>query len=159
MSVPARLEHYQAAKSRTAIRRKLRLGSVLAGSADEVTIHDLSVTGFCIETSANLSPGEALQVELPESPVVPAHVVWSDGRFHGCRFAVEIRAATISAALLRGAAIPTEPRPETLAAITDRISDEAGEDEHYSLRARLFVIFGLSAALWVLIGLAIAAVT
>ena len=62
MSVLAQLEHRQGAENRHNTRRRLYLGGYLAESGDEVIIHNLSVTGFLIETSADLTCGEALHV-------------------------------------------------------------------------------------------------
>jgi len=46
----ARLERVQAQTRRGASRLKLSLDSSLAGSGEEVVIHDLSTTGILIET-------------------------------------------------------------------------------------------------------------
>lgn len=87
---------------RRAARRKLCLGSRLAGSGAEVLIHDLSSTGLRIETSADLGIGDTLAVEIPEAGASEASIIWRQGRFFGCEFRHPISPAAISAATLRG---------------------------------------------------------
>lgn len=92
---------------RTAIRRKLWLGSTLDESGAQVLIHDLSSTGLLIETSADLT-GTTLEVDIPEAGTSQATIVWRSGRFFGCQFKHPIPLAAVSAALLRS------PGPEQL---------------------------------------------
>jgi hypothetical protein len=122
------------------------LGSVLAGSGEEVLIHNLSVTGFLIETSAELTCGEALEVDLPEGGPTPASVVWQRNGLYGCEFAVRVPAALVSAAVLRNPAFPVRNRAAT---------GEDDQEKPFSSRVRVLVIFGLSAALWALVGIAV----
>ena len=89
---------------RGSARRSLRLDvgpseGPLAGAP--VTIHDLSLTGLLIETSAGLDAGEKFQVSLPEAGSVDTTVVWSSGEYYGCHFNQPISPAALSAALLQ----------------------------------------------------------
>ncbi|MGI8610771.1 MAG: PilZ domain-containing protein [Sphingomicrobium sp.] len=95
------------ANRRSAARRTLRLqalGATAAQSAAQVTIHDLSLTGLLIETSADLAAGERIDVEVPEAGQTEAKVVWSSGRFFGCRFKRPIPPAALSSAILQSPA-------------------------------------------------------
>lgn len=108
MSLLAHLEPRDSTTNRrSAARRTLRLqalGTTAAQAAAEVTIHDLSLTGLLIETSADLAPNERIDVEVPEAGLAEAQVVWSSGRFYGCRFKRPIAAAALSSAILRSPA-------------------------------------------------------
>ncbi|HVM37779.1 MAG TPA: hypothetical protein VM265_05270 [Sphingomicrobium sp.] len=141
----------QREERRYAVRRRLRLLSFLATSGERVMIHNLSVTGFLMESDAELADGERLQVHLPERGLTDANVVWQRDRFYGCEFAAPVPAAVVRAAVLRS---PGQSPAPPAAAVADPAARAAGDD-HYPLRTRALVIVGTSAALWVLIGLAI----
>ncbi len=157
MSVTARLEPRQLAGNRRyAPRRSLRLGSVLADSGAEVIIHDLSVTGFLIETSGELSIGERLSVHIPERGPTAATVVRNSGRLFGCEFESRISVAAVSAALLQYPAVrPQVPSEVEDALIPDTPFHDSAYDgadtDKYSLRTRMLLILGLSAVSWALI--------
>ncbi len=123
-SIMALLAHFeetgQGADRRGAPRRALRLdvGSAEAGTAGDVTIHDLSLTGVLIETAASLAPGETFAVALPQAGAVEATVAWTSGRFYGCQFRQPISPAALSAALLQSSP------PETKASAgTDMVAE------------------------------------
>jgi PilZ domain-containing protein len=95
---------------RSSARRSLRLeteSSTPSTPQTQVVVHDLSQAGLLIEASVDLSVGDRLEVHLPEAGTAEAEVVWSSGRFFGCRFAEPISAASVSAALLK--ARPARP--------------------------------------------------
>jgi PilZ domain len=108
---------------RGAPRRALRLDVAgdAAGSAGDVTIHDLSLTGVLIETAADLVPGETFEVALPHAGAVEATVAWSSGRFYGCQFRQPISPAALSAALLQ-----SSPPEDTASAGTDMVAELRG---------------------------------
>ena len=112
MSLLAHLEPSDStANRRAAARRTLRLqalGATASQSAAQVTIHDLSLTGLLIETTAHLAAGERIDVDLPGSGLAEAKVVWSSGRFFGCRFKRPIPPAALSSAILRSPADSTD---------------------------------------------------
>lgn len=96
---------------REAARRTLRLGinARLGGKpAMAATVANISTTGMLIETDVALAEGEAIVVELPEAGERTATVVWSDSPVHGCRFDRPLSPAEVSAAQLRGDALPAE---------------------------------------------------
>lgn len=91
-------------------RRTLRLealGATARGDSTSVTVHNLSLTGLLLESSADLAVGELIELELPEAGVVEARVAWRDGAFAGCQFTAPIGAAALSAAQLRGVPSPS----------------------------------------------------
>lgn len=79
-------------------RRSLRFGA--GGGSEEVTIHDLSLTGALLETSVPMLVGAMIEVELPHAGRVEAEIVWSSGEFYGCQFGLPISPAALSAARL-----------------------------------------------------------
>ena len=145
---------------RYSFRRSLRLGSVMWDSGVEIVIHDISATGMLIETSQELSTGETLIIDLPESGETPATVAWNSGQYFGCQFELSIPAATVSAALLRssplGAIAPIDRGPD-LSMLNSPVAEAVEEDvrvkdDRYSLRTRGLVIVGLCGLSWALIG-------
>jgi transcriptional regulator with XRE-family HTH domain len=74
-----------------------------AGEATDVLIHNISATGLLFESAAELAPGEAIEIELPESGPVVAGIVWASGRLYGCQFEAPVSSADLSAAALRSA--------------------------------------------------------
>lgn len=119
MSLLAHLEPSESTGNRrSAARRTLRLQALgtTASQADaDVVIHDLSLTGLLIETSAGLAAGERIDVELPGAGPTEAKVVWSSGRFFGCRFKRPIPAAALSSAILRSPASSTRENSDQVA--------------------------------------------
>jgi transcriptional regulator with XRE-family HTH domain len=112
MTVRAILERNGAfAEKRTAARTTLRLatsGTRARRGTAEVLIHDISAGGMLIESAEAFEPDEEIAVDLPQYGVHEAVVVWSSGRFYGCRFAEPLPAPAISAALLKSS--PSEPQ-------------------------------------------------
>jgi len=144
MQAYARLERVQGASRRGSSRLKLSLDSSLAGSGDEVVIHDLSPGGILVETSASLRKGARLEVDLPELGATQARVVWNSGDYFGCQFDRPIPKAALSAALLRN---PFKPA-------AGESADEAADDfvdDRAPFAVRMRVILGSAAVLWALI--------
>ena len=140
-------------------RRTLELGAVLSGSGAEVTIRDLSATGMLIETSQELSIGDTLLIEIPESETTAAIVVWSSGRYFGCEFKLSIPAAAVSAALLRSPILVTASRDAVASGENPHLLQDGGpdcrlQDDRYPLRTRAAVIFGLAGLGWIFLGAA-----
>lgn len=111
MSILARFE--ERPERRGAARRILHLG-VEPGSplpfATEIIVHDLSLTGALLESTAVAPLPDIFDVELPDDVVVRATVVWSSANLYGCRFARPLAPSTLSAALLRSEPSPTVQR-------------------------------------------------
>lgn len=88
---------------RGADRRGLRLhapGSYGANAID-VLIHNLSLTGFMVESTSDLAVGESITIDLPEAGTTAATVMWKDGAMHGCEFERPVSLGAVSAAMLR----------------------------------------------------------
>lgn len=151
MQAVARLERVEAQRQRSSSRLKLSLDANLAGSGDEVVIHDLSATGLLIETRANLRKNARIEVELPEVGATVATVVWRGGDFFGCEFARPIPKAALSAAVLRN---PFEaPAVTQPSEISFDENEDAGEfiDDRAPFAVRMRVILGSAILLWSLI--------
>ncbi|PKQ00860.1 MAG: XRE family transcriptional regulator [Alphaproteobacteria bacterium HGW-Alphaproteobacteria-13] len=132
-------------KRRTA-RRKLHLEVRGAHAADSVTvrIYNISLTGMLIECDAPLTTGEKIDVDLPHAGTVAAKLVWTSGQFHGCEFETPISPAALSAAQLRGDAVPALS-DEALPSDETRVATEAF-DRFGALLRRLRIAKGLSQA-------------
>ncbi|MBA3512422.1 PilZ domain-containing protein [Sphingomonas sp.] len=119
MSLLAHLDPLDSTANRRASpRRTLRLqalGTTSSQHAAEVAIHDLSRTGLLLETSAELAPGERIDVELPEAGRTEAKVIWSSGRFFGCKFKQPIPPAALSSAILRSPPEPADDHSDQVA--------------------------------------------
>jgi hypothetical protein len=151
MQALARLERLQGANRRGSSRLKLSLDASLAGSGEDVVIHDLSPGGILVKSSANLRKGARFELDLPEIGATVATVVWSSGDYYGCQFHKPIPKKALSAALLRN---PFQP---SLAPPAEEISDqEAAEfiDDRAPFAVRMRVILGSAVLLWALILLA-----
>lgn len=104
MPLFAHFDDLEPKERRRAARRALRLG-VGAGNpvagADEVMIHDLSLTGALLETSNPMLVGAIFEFELPHAGLIEAEIVWSSGEFYGAQFSLPISPAALSAAQLQ----------------------------------------------------------
>jgi len=113
------LAHFEdlAAQSdrRRYVRRSLKLGSGAGG--EEVTVHDLSLTGALLETSVPMLVGAIFEVELPQVGPIEATIVWNSGEFYGCQFELPISPAVLSAALLQSQ--PKSPQDAAVTVVSD----------------------------------------
>lgn len=100
----------EAGDRRRADRRPLMLGISATVPNDPqlaANIHDLSETGFLLETQAQLAADQLFQVFLPLAGAVEARVVWTSAHFYGCQFREPVARGAVSAALLKS--VPSEP--------------------------------------------------
>lgn len=136
-------------------RRKLRLevntqASGLPSSA--AIVHDISETGILIEISTVLVPGDVIDVELSQTNVKLAEIVWVSGNLAGCKFVENLNSGSISAALLQGSFAPPAPIVQsgdnntTLSSESDLTT--APQSRQLSFLAKLWVIFSLTSLLW-----------
>ena len=100
------------------VRRALKLGTGAGG--EQVTIHDLSLTGALLETSVPMLVGAIFEVDLPDAGSVEATIVWNSGEYYGCQFELPITPAVLSAALLQSQ--PRAPKDQA-AAFMDPLSE------------------------------------
>jgi hypothetical protein len=163
MKMGGQLAHFESsAEPRGALRRKLRFDVqrvVTPGGPADVIIHDVSETGFLIETTSQLTNGEAIELELPHAGSSSAEVVWRSGDFFGCRFERPISRAAVSATLLRA---PAEHPPETVLAGSEVADlkdagfapqpDEGAGSAELSVQAKSWTILSLAALSWALVG-------
>lgn len=117
MAIGAHLEQpRRAVESRVGERRKLKLDAAGASSSEgpvNVVVHDLSETGLLLQTTAQLSIGEKIEVALPHAGPTAASVVWGSNDFFGCRFEKPISRATVSASQLQSDLPATPPSLES----------------------------------------------
>ncbi|HEX8055028.1 MAG TPA: PilZ domain-containing protein [Novosphingobium sp.] len=165
--------HWEIAKSikdgRGARRRKLSLeaqGTTSSGMAADVLIHNLSTTGLLIQTSTDLSIGEAITVDVPHAGTTLAVVMWNSGNLFGCEFVAPVPSAAVSASLLRNPVErPSEPAAvEEIPAARDNdyvdadivVDEQAADRPKLPIRTRVMIIVGSSLLAWTLIIWAIA---
>ena len=132
MAVAAHFDLTETPGKSRAQRRRLLLetaGESAAGQLGAVRIHNVSAPGMLLETEVPLAADETIEVDLPEAGLQAVRVVWSDGTYHGCRFAGPISAAALSAIELRSTAparLPAGSDDETFAARLHRLRKERG---------------------------------
>lgn len=83
---------------RRAPRRSITMDASLRASTDKpfkVQVHDLSATGFGIETFAALHPGVDLWLRLPGLEPRHATVMWVEGDNAGCAFKTPLHEAVV----------------------------------------------------------------
>lgn len=166
--------HWEIAKSikdgRGARRRKLSLeaqGTTSSGTSTDVLIHNLSTTGLLIQTSTDLTIGEAISVDIPHAGTTLAVVMWHSGTLFGCEFVAPVPNAAISASLLLNPIERTSPAlsSETYtprdtahvdAEVDAPLDDVASDHPRLSIRSRVAIIVGSSLLGWTLIIWAIA---
>lgn len=130
-------------------RRILRLrvpGATMSEGSVVVLVHDLSLTGLLIETSADLSVGSDFAIDLPETGLRSTRIMWNSGQYFGCQFHEPISRGGMSAALLRN---PVRPEPESSHTLDAEPAD--GEADKLPLRTRLWIMIALALASWSLV--------
>jgi hypothetical protein len=146
----------RASDRRGSRRRRLQLsvrGTTPEGDRAPVVIHDISVTGLLLETSADLLIGETIEVDVPEGGPTSAIVMWNSGRFFGCQFEGRISPASVSAAVLRS---PFDAAPgERGAGVYDTPAHNKPIEFELSPTAKAWILLGLVVATWGLIFAAI----
>lgn len=138
MAIRGHLDHpTPGASPRGSARRPLRLDTSAAVSSGavqaNVTVHNISAAGLLIETALALSPGDALNLDLPEAGSVTAIIVWRSETLYGCAFERTLGPAALAAAQLQGepARAPALPEPrhtgrEAVGTRINRLRREAG---------------------------------
>ncbi len=77
---------------RKAVQLKARLRDRGATRFD-ITVLDLSMTGFRAETAYRLNPGQLVWISLPGLAGIEAAVAWQERQFVGCQFATPLHPA------------------------------------------------------------------
>ncbi|GAC1584145.1 MAG: hypothetical protein NVS3B5_18790 [Sphingomicrobium sp.] len=106
---------------RRSVRRALKLG--VGEGEQEVTVHDLSLTGALLETSVPMLVGQTFEVELPQLGTVEATIVWNSGEYYGCQFELPIPPSVLSAALLQSTPATQAVSPDPVAEIRELSSE------------------------------------
>lgn len=149
MALPAIIEDSSTDRDRRgAHRRTLKLRLAGAGGPEgavAVLVHDISSSGLLIETDEELAVGTSLDVDLPETGLRAARVVWSRERFCGCELSEPLSQAGSSAALLK-----SDPREPWKAAFEPGTAAGA-QPTKLPFGARMAVIALLAIASWALV--------
>lgn len=159
MRITARLERSEPHDRRSKPRHKLRLGTAIKATGENVSIHDISSTGMLIETGVELEPLDELEVDLPENGPTEALVIWSSGHFYGCEFKEALSKAVISAAFLRStpgdfreaSTKSASQRAATPAPAAEEQDDASPTDDRLPLRVRAIAILASAVLLWALV--------
>lgn len=81
--------HSAAQEDRCGVRVPMRLPAKLRASGSpgfEVTVYDLSISGFSCDAVTGMRPGAICWVTLPSLSSLQANVIWNDGARVGCAF-------------------------------------------------------------------------
>ena len=159
MALLARIEE-QSAEERGSERFRLRLdspGQAQTSGASGVTVHELSASGFLIETDAPLALDSPITFELPVAGVVAGEIVWGSGNYFGGQFRTPLSRDALGAALAASRVVwpnfaPTSAVRRTPAALLDQAS---AQEEVLPLSTRIQIIVGSSLLLWSVIGAAV----
>ena len=99
----AEIEEIESTERRGPVRRtlRLRINAQVSRHAVLGVVHNISERGLLLESSAELTLGERIHVELPQAGIRLAIVVWNRDRLFGCEFEIPLTKAAVSATLLR----------------------------------------------------------
>jgi hypothetical protein len=163
MSFSAQLKYSYSADERNAERYRLLLpasAEAPEGGLVDVTVHDLSTSGFLVETEAPLSVGSEIILDIPGAGSVAAQVAWSSGNFFGGQFETPLSPSGVSAAFSASRVVWPNFAAGSAAdrnmVTAEDFSAEAAQDAEQPDRApfpvRMRVIIGVSLLLWTPIG-------
>ncbi len=128
----------------------LTLRAWIAGAEREITVRDLSHTGFLVETTPPLTLNQTIALELPHEGRKDAKVVWAGDSLAGCTFEGTISKASVSAALLKSEVRhPTATIPSQVFESLAYAGDDDPEIEKLPVPVRLAVIGAGSVLAWV----------
>lgn len=164
MTIPATLFPIQSGDDRGAERVRMRFGAVWLDhgpGAHELTVLDVSTTGFLLETDQTLPVKTSLIVELPDGVCKTCRIVWSSGQFRGAVFS-----EPLSDTELQGIIFAVRDPLRRLKQVYQFEADDEGEgveatdlpepevrdDERLPFATRGKIILGSTALLWAAIG-------
>ncbi|MBV1687366.1 PilZ domain-containing protein [Novosphingobium sp. G106] len=147
---------FLADEERSSRRHSLWLSARVSvrGEAEQVMIHNLSMTGLLFETALALEFGDRIEVELPEAGPTQAEIVWCSDSFFGCEFASPIAAAAVSASRLRSPYL--QDAVEMRQASAESVPLAAVVPGGLTPLQKALVIGGAAAACWVPLIVAVA---
>jgi hypothetical protein len=132
----------------------------------DVSIHDLSATGFLLECDESIQVGTEVSLEIPSVGSALGDVVWTSGRFSGGEFRTPLPSSAIASArstsrvvwpdFAQKSAANREPEP-LLPVIQDQTRAAAAMaiDDRLPLARRMQIIVGASILLWTPLALGI----
>lgn len=137
---------------RFAPRRSLQLSAVAnspkAGET-RVLVRDISPGGILVEAEEHaLCVDDSVEVHLEDLGIEQARVVWTSGRYFGCKFNRSISKSAISAALLKAKPPTVELKPVVYESDVFSNKDEIVKIEP---KLNFSIAFLLAFALWAVI--------
>jgi hypothetical protein len=123
-------------------RRPVRLDGTLRRENEpfDITIDDLSTTGFGATTDADLCPGDRIRIGAPAIQLRNAEVIWARNGKVGFRFLIPLSPEDVSSAQPVDTVISLSPAAQPEPVI-----------EKWPRVLRAAIIVGLSTVLWVII--------
>ncbi|MEQ5789384.1 hypothetical protein J3454_15955 [Erythrobacter sp. NFXS35] len=167
MTIPAVLFPEQSIDRRKAERFRVRFGTVsqdLGPEALDMTVHDVSRSGFLMETDKSLPANTCLVVELKDAGFRLCKIVWNNGRFHGAVFADPLNSSELQRLVARSPIVWPNFGEENSPAVSDRVTDpgppchddpDVQTEYKLPLATRGRIIVGSAALLWAVIGAAV----
>ncbi len=152
MAIAAQL--YQ--DGREAERYRVGFDATLRDSAFvplDVVVEDLSIGGFRVVTTTDLSPGAEVGLGLAGIGTHRARVVWRGEGIYGCEFVTSLKEEDLRTALSAPPSdpialpIPAQSKAASPIAVTDQESEHSG----LNLRGRFFAIIAAAITAWVLV--------
>jgi hypothetical protein len=162
MSFSAQLKYSQSADERGAERYRL----LLPASAEkpgsglvDIIVHDLSTSGFLVETQAPLSVGSEILLDIPGAGSVAAEVAWHSGNFFGGQFQSPLSASAVTFAFAAsrvvwpnftvGSSADREASTVQADAAPPPLAQTVADAQlRHPLHVRLRIIVGVSLLLW-----------
>ena len=167
MAIRATLTREEAGDRRREERWRVQLGARrLDGKpADQLlTILDLSSSGMLLETEQPLGTGAYLIVEMPGEITKICRTVWNSGKFYGATFSehmsdVKLRDLIKTSSVVWpkfGAGTRHISIDPPIQPTSQEFDDTLVDGDHkFSGAIRLTIIIGVSAALWMCIGVGV----
>ena len=159
MAIGARLETRNAdGNLRGAPRHRLHLAvsaAKLGGQSVEVLVHNISEDGLLLETNADLSAGETIDLLLPRGQQASARIMWSSGVLYGCKFDKPLSRSALSAAQLQSEPPPRDASARQPSQVAEQPSAASPDVETFGARmkrlrlARNMSLIGLARAVGV----------
>jgi hypothetical protein len=155
MSFSAQLKYSNSADERNAERYRLLLaasGEKPGNGLIDVTVHDLSTSGFLVETQAPLSVGSEILLDIPGAGSVAAEVAWNSGNFFGGQFAKPLSPAAVTAAFAASRVVwpnfTTGSSHDRQQPAATPAPAELQDPQRHPLQTRFRIIVGMSLLLW-----------
>ena len=135
------------AKPRKAVR--LQISALVQTGGALAIVRDLSEHGLRLETDADLSVSDLLEVKLPMSEHMLAEVVWSERGSYGCKLSRPIPKSVVSALLspVEHAPVRNDERLGVIDEFLDQTKPQASDRIWYGAVVVLFTLAWTALAL------------